>query len=150
MKIKTIISGSRRLLLPTLLLAIAAGPASAQSCKVVVDARGECVGKLLRTNATTYTITGQDEFDIPKKGHTVVTYSAENGQGVLAMKNPGTVNVRSAPTTDAPVIGRLVCYEGDMPDGYPCLGKQNGWYRVSDGRNIGFVRADLLEWFPIY
>lgn len=123
--------------------------AYAQSQKVVIDAYGNVVGTYVRTNANSYTVSGQDDFSVPKKGHTVVTYSADNGQGVLTLRNPGAVNVRQAPSMNAAIIGRLIYEEGDMPDCYQCLGKQDGWYRIGIGSNIGYVRADLLEWAPV-
>lgn len=124
--------------------------AFAQSCKVVVDSRGECVGTWVKTNANTYTVFGQDEIDVPKKGHKVVLCSAEAGQGYISCKNPGSVNIRSTPSTSGSKVGTLSFYEGDMPDFLRCLGKTNGWYKVRlENGKTGYIRADVADWSPM-
>lgn len=118
----------------------------AQSKKMVVASNGEVVGRYVRTNATTYTVDCQDTFEVPIKGHKVVVFSAEKGQGFISCKKPGSVNVRSTPSTSGSKIGTLSYFEGDIPDTYPCLGKTNGWYKVRVGNKVGYVRQDLVDW----
>ena len=57
---------------------------SAQSMKVVVNDEGEVLGRLVKTNATTYTICVQDDADVPKAGNHVEVFSAEKGQGIAS------------------------------------------------------------------
>ena len=120
--------------------------AYAQSSKVIVDSRGNVVGNYSRSTANSYIVFGQDEFSVPKAGHKIVTYSAEAGQGYLECKNWGVVNVRSIPSTSGEIVGRMIYEEGDFPESYRCLGKQNGWYKVSINNRVGYVRQDLVTW----
>lgn len=117
-----------------------------QSMKMVVDSKGNVVGRYVRTNTNTYTVDVQDTGDVPKKGHKVVTFSAQAGQGVIWCKNFGKVNVRSTPSTSGEIVGKMVYEEGYVPDTYPCLGKVNGWYKTRVNGKVGYVRADLVEW----
>ncbi len=133
----------------SLFAVLASAMAFGQSAKVVVDTNGEFVGKYIRTNATTYTVGIQDYFDVPKKGHKVVVYSAEAGQGYVAPKGDGNVNVRSTPSTSGKKIGSLSGPNGGIPEEAPCLGKTNGWYKIQYGNKIGYVRADLMGWDPM-
>lgn len=48
---------------------------SAQSMKMVVDSKGEVVGRLVRTNATTYTVSTQEDVDVPKAGFFFSVYT---------------------------------------------------------------------------
>lgn len=122
----------------------------AQSMKMVVDKRGEVVGRYVKTNKTTYTVLVQDDGEVPIKGHRVVTFSAKDGQGIVYrdQKRTGNINVRKRPTTDAPVIAKIAdnAIEGCVPDCYDCLGKTNGWYKIRIDGKTGYVRADLVEW----
>lgn len=116
-----------------------------QSMKMVVDSKGNVVGRYVRTNTNTYTVDLQDTVDVPKKGHKVVTFSAQAGQGVIWCKNVGKVNVRSTPSTSGEIVGKMV-YEEGVPSTYPCLGKVNGWYKTRVNGKVGYVRADLVGW----
>lgn len=133
-----------------LLCAVAASAtAFAQSAKVVVTTGGEVVGRYVKTNANTYTVEGQDDCTVPKAGHKVVVFSAENGQGVLTCKKPGSVNVRSIPSTSGNIVGKMVYEAGEIPWACPCLGKKDGWYKVQLENAVGYVRQDLVDWDPI-
>ena len=120
--------------------------AFSQSMKMVVDANGNIVGRYVSTNADTYTVDVQDTYDVPKEGNKIVTFSAENGDGVIWCKNFGKVNVRSVPSTNGKIVGKMIYEEGDVPESYPCLGKEKGWYKTKINGKIGYVRADLAEW----
>lgn len=123
---------------------------NAQSMKMVVDSRGNVVGRYVRTNKTTYTVDVQDTYNVSKRGNRVVTFSAANGQGVVYydQSHTGNLNVRKSPSTNAPVITQIIDPEpmGYVPDCYECLGKVNGWYKVRVNDKVGYVRGDLLEW----
>lgn len=123
---------------------------NAQSMKMVVDSRGNVVGRYVRTNKTTYTVDVQDTYNVSKRGNRVVTFSAANGQGVVFydQSHTGNLNVRKSPSTNAPVITQIIDPEpmGYVPDCYDCLGKVNGWYKVRVNGKVGYVRGDLLEW----
>ena len=124
--------------------------ASAQSMKMVVDSKGQVVGRYVKTNSTTYTIMVQDTGIVPKKGHHVVTYSAVNGQGIVYrdQSRTGNINVRKRPSTTSPVIAKIPDNKetGCVPDTYPCLGKTNGWFKIRIEGEVGYVRQDLVEW----
>jgi uncharacterized protein YraI len=119
----------------------------AQSMKMVVDTQGRAVGRYLFTNATTYTIAVQDTGEVPKIGHRVVTFRAEDGQGIVYRdpRRTGNINVRKGPSTSYPVVGKIAESDG-VPETFPCLGKVNGWYKLRLGSVIGYVREDLLCW----
>ena len=120
---------------------------SAQSMKMVVDNKGNVVGRYVKTNATTYTVDVQDTYDVPKAGNRVVTYSAAAGQGIVYRNQArrGNINVRKGPSTNHAVIGKIVEPDG-VPDTYPCLGKVKGWYKIRFNGKIGYVREDMAEW----
>ena len=121
---------------------------SAQSMKIVVDSKGDVVGRLVRINTTTYTVSVQDDYDVPKTGNRVVTYSAEKGQGIV-YRHPdrkGNLNVRKGPSTKTAVIAKIPDDEGMLPEPYDCLGKVKGWYKIKIDGKIGYVRGDLMSW----
>ena len=124
--------------------------AQAQSMKMVVDARGEVVGRYQGVSGNNYIIDVQDVSYVPKRGHKVVTFSAARGQGVVyyAYGHTGNLNVRKQPTTKSPVVAQIIDPqpEGYVPDCYDCLGKVNGWYKVRVNGKVGYVRGDLLNW----
>jgi len=125
-------------------------PSNAQSMKMVVDKHGVVIGRWERTNKTTYTISVQDDVEVPQKGHRIVVFSAKNGQGVLYrdQSRTGNINVRKGPSTKTPVIAKIAdnTILGYVPDCYDCLGLVNGWYKIRINGKIGYVRADLMEW----
>ncbi|MBO4722808.1 MAG: SH3 domain-containing protein [Muribaculaceae bacterium] len=130
------------------IMLVSFGVIHAQSMKMVVDSRGEAVGRYVKTNSKTYTVTVQDVCSVPKKGHRVVTFSAANGQGIVYydQTHTGPLNVRQRPTKSSPVVTQIPDPAGYMPDCYNCLGKVNGWYKVKVNGKVGYVRGDLLEW----
>ncbi|MBQ2163143.1 MAG: hypothetical protein II445_01400, partial [Muribaculaceae bacterium] len=65
------------------LLLVGFGMMNAQSMKMVVDKRGNVVGRYVETDRNVYYISVQDVSSVPKRGHRVVTYSAAKGQGVV-------------------------------------------------------------------
>ena len=123
---------------------------NAQRMKMVIDKHGEVVGRYVKTNKTTYTVEVQDDGEVPIKGHRVVTFNAKDGQGVVYrdQNRTGNINVRKRPSTDAPVVAKIAdnTILGYVPDCYDCIGKINGWYKISIDGKVGFVRSDLVEW----
>ena len=129
-------------------LLLAAGVAlHAQSMKMVVNSKGQVVGRLVSVNKSTYTVSVQDSYDVPKTGNRVVTYSAAAGQGVVYrdQTRKGNINVRKGPSVKSAVVAKIPEYDG-VPECFPCLGKQNGWYKIRINGKVGYVREDLAEW----
>ena len=125
--------------------------ADAQSMKVVIDSKGEELGRLVRINTTTYTVSLQDDYDVPKAGNRVVTYSADKGQGII-YRHPdrsGNINVRKTPSIKSAVVAKIPDPDFDLPTPYDCLGKVNGWYKIKIDGKIGYVREDLVCWDAI-
>jgi hypothetical protein len=120
-------------------------PASVNKMKMVVDNRGNVVGRYVQTNPTTYTVSVQDEIEVPKLGHKIVEYSARNGQGIVYTLRKN-VNVRTQPNLKSPVIFQITCKDGELPQTYPCLGKTKEWYKIKVRGKEGYVRHDLVEW----
>ena len=119
--------------------------ASVDHMKMVIDSHGNVVGRYVRTNQTSYTVSVQDDLEVPKIGHKIVTYSAKNGQGVVYTHRTH-VNIRTQPDLKSPVITQISTPEGELPQTYPCLGKTQGWYKIRVKGAVGFVRHDLVEW----
>ena len=119
--------------------------ASVDHMKMVIDSRGNVVGKYVRTNQTSYTVTAQDEVEVPKLGHKIVEYSARNGQGVVYTLRTN-VNVRTQPDLKSPIICQITTKAGEVPQTYPCLGKAQGWYKIRIRGTEGYVRHDLVIW----
>ena len=134
----------------TLAFVMASAAAMGQSMKMVVDSEGKVVGRYVSADATTYTVCVQDDVQVPKKGRSVVTFSAEKGQGIIYrdQSRTGNINVRKRPTVKSPVVAKIIdnTIEGYVPDTYPCLGKTNGWYKIRIDGKVGYVREDLVEW----
>lgn len=136
----------------TMLFVMAVAMANAQSMKMVVNSKGEPVGRYISTNETTstYTVGIQDNCEIPQEGYRVVTFSAKNGQGVVYrdQSRTGNFNVRKAPSIKARVIAKIpdTTAMGYVPEAYPCLGKVNGWYKIRINGKVGYVRDYLMVW----
>lgn len=119
--------------------------ASVDRMKMVVDSRGNLVGRYVKTNQTTFTISIQDDTEVPRLGHKIVEYSAKNGQGIVYTLRKN-VNVRQQPDLKSPVICQITTKEGEMPKTYPCRGKDKGWYKIKIRGTEGYVRHDLVVW----
>lgn len=121
---------------------------NAQSMKMVVNSRGNVVGRYVESGKSTYYISVQDVATVPKRGHRIVTFSADKGQGVVFydQSHTGNLNVRKSPSTNAPIVTQIPDPGEYVPDCYNCLGKVNGWYKVRVNGKVGYVRGDLLEW----
>lgn len=130
--------------------------ATAQSKKIVVDAKGNIVGTLAKANADTYTVydandqDGPRHFNVPKTGHRVVIFSAEAGQGTVHRNEArkGNINVRKGPSTNSAVIAKISdnWAIGDLPEYFDCLGKEKGWYKIRIEGKVGYVRQDMVIW----
>ncbi len=120
---------------------------SAQSMKMVVDKKGEVVGRYERTNTSTFTVSVQDTYEVPKTGLRVVTFSAAKGQGIVYRNQDrkGNINVRRGPSLKSAVVTKIPEFDG-VPDCYPCLGLVKGWYKIRIDGVVGYVRSDMACW----
>ena len=119
--------------------------ASPDRMKMVVDGQGNVVGRYVSTNETTYTVSVQDDIEVPIAGNSIVTYSAKNGQGIVYTRRTN-VNVRTQPSLEAPAFIQISSPKGELPKTYPCLGKTQGWYKILIKGKEGYVRHDLVIW----
>lgn len=119
--------------------------ASPSRMRMVVDGQGNVVGRYVSANETTYTVSVQDDIEVPMTENSVVTFSAKNGQGVVFTRRTN-VNVRTQPSLEAPAFIQISCPKGETPKTYPCLGKTQGWYKILIKGKEGYVRHDLVEW----
>ena len=85
----------------------------------------------------------------------VEVWTPEKGKGFVYRKDgvKGNINVRKGPGTKYPVVAQMT-EEDDLKD-YPdnvcdCLGKKNGWYKISIKGKVGYVRQDLVLWAAYY
>ena len=120
-------------------------PASVDTMQMVVDNHGNVVGRLVSDNANTYTISVQEDSEVPKIGNKVVTFRAKDGQGILYTRCKN-VNIRLQPNLESTVIGQISYEDGYVPETYPCLGKTDEWYKIKVDNKVGYVRHDLVEW----
>lgn len=113
---------------------------------VVVDDQGNIIGTYLFTDGDNYIVMVQDYAEVSVAGHRKVTYSAENGQGVIYTLR-SRVNVRESPTTKSPVVAVMPTPgDGMAAETFPCLGKTDEWYKIRINGKEGYVREDLVEW----
>lgn len=122
----------------------------AQSGKVVRDSKGNFVGRYVKTNATTYTVSLQDEYELPLEGREIVTVSAAAGQGIVYLKFdvPMPVNVLEKPAEGAGTVAQISDspQAAGLPRRYGCLGLENGYYKIRVKDVTGYVPADLMVW----
>jgi len=113
---------------------------------LVFDAQDILEGKLLFTDGDVYVVKMTDYVEVPVEGRHLVTYSADDGQGFV-YTHRSKVNVREAPDTDSSKVAKLpTCPEGEIPQTFPCLGFEFGWYKIRIDDKVGYVRGDLVTW----
>lgn len=123
---------------------------------VVVSNDGQLVGRYVRQTATTYIANPVDwEEEVPKKGYRVEVWTPEKGKGFVCRRPgvTGNINVRKGPSTRTAVVSTITEADGekDYPDNtFQCLGKTNGWYKISIKGKVGYVRQDLVSWAAYY
>lgn len=132
---------------------------------VVENSKGECVGRYDGDCGDSYLIDVQDWGTVPKEGHKVVKYRAEDGKGCVYISNKvkyttkngekmQIVNVRALPSMKSSIIGTICELYGDLPSPVDCLGyvpsqddySTDKWFKVNIDGKVGYVRADLMEW----
>lgn len=127
---------------------------------VVEDDHHKLVGNYLGTCGDDYLVEVQDYGLVPRKGHSLVYYRAEDGRGwlVIDASRYKAVNLRQQPSNKSPVVGTITCDGDGIPEAYPCLGRVNDldrslykyWYRVRVGNKTGYVNASLMLWRPFF
>ena len=117
--------------------------------KVVVTADGAQY-RFIGTSGDNYLVEAQDYGLIPKSDARVETFSAENGQGILTIKNNEIVKIRKLPTTKSAVIATVRDTKGKLPVVMKCLGlvRESGyyWFKVEVDGKSGYVQEDLMVW----
>lgn len=130
--------------------------------KVVITADGTQY-RYIGDSGDSYLVVAQDYGLIPKSDARVDTFSAENGQGILIIKNREFkgVNIRKEPTTKSAVIATVRNTQGELPVVMKCLGLVDDeeknewgvakclWFKVEVNGKVGFVREDLVMWDSI-
>ena len=130
--------------------------AQSNRAKVVVTKDGGLVGMYVRETKTTYIANPVDwETEVSKKEARVEIWTPEKGKGFVYRRDgvSGNINVRKGPSTRTAVVAQIT--EEDSKKDYPdftfdCLGKANGWYKISIKGKVGYVRQDLVEWAAYY
>lgn len=120
---------------------------SAQTMKMVIDAKGNIVGRLVEVQPTRYVVGVQDVYDVPRKGNHIEVFSAKAGQGVVYRRTDreGNINVRERANIRSKVVAKIVETDG-VPDVFPCLGKTGNWYKIRINGRVGYVREDMVDW----
>ena len=128
--------------------------------KVVVATDGSLY-RYIGDSGDNYLVNAQDFGLIAKKDASVETFSAENGQGILTIKNKEykSVRIRKQPTTKSEVVGTIRDKRGELPVVLKCLGLvdekdeqgyfRDYWFKVELNGKIGYIRYDLMTWDAI-
>ena len=120
------------------------------SATVVIDLKGNYIGDYRRKEGDyiIYSI-GDNELSMSSSKCKVVTYRAEDGQGVI-LNNGGNkvVDVYLRPDNGSKVIERIPPNEGCYPEPFPCLGTDGAFYKIRYKGKIGFVEKSKVEWWP--
>ena len=124
-------------------LGVLTASAQSNSLKVVVTKDGGLVGYI--ANPVDW------EEEVSKKDHRVEIWTPEKGKGFVVRRDgvTGNINIRKGPGTKYAVVTQMT--EEDSNKDYPecafdCLGKTNGWYKISIKGKVGYVRQDLVSW----
>ncbi len=118
------------------------------SMKVVVK-DGNCIGRLVEEKANVYVASIQDDYEVSKKDAHVEVWKAADGKGVVYLKDFGKQKVYSSPDSNSKVVGKIEYEDGYLPDTYPCLGLENGWFKIRLDDKTGYIKASLMNWDAI-
>lgn len=119
------------------------------SATVVIDLKGNYIGDYRRKEGDYIIFSiGDNELSMSSSKCKVVTYRAEDGQGVI-LNNGGNkvVDVYLRPDNGSKVIERIPPNEG-YPEPFPCLGTDGAFYKIKYKGKIGFVEKSKVEWWP--
>lgn len=118
------------------------------SMRVVVK-DGEVAGVLVEEKADSYIVEVQDNVEIDKAGAHVELWKASDGKGFVWLKDFGEQNVYARPDTGSEVVGTITYEKGCVPEAYPCLGFENGWFALRTSSRQGYVQSSLVDWSAI-
>ena len=118
---------------------------AAAQMKVVILQDGT-VARYVSENGNAYSCDIQDTFSVPREEVRVELWSASDGKGIVYLKEPGVRPAYSAPDPAAATVLDLIYEEGCVPDTYPCLGLEDGWYKVRVGERPAFIEARYVIW----
>lgn len=113
---------------------------------VIETATGNVVGSLVSINDSTFTISVQDEVDVPKQGHSIVTYSADKAQGFLTANDVNEHFIFAQPSTSSAVVAKVQNEPQMIPEVLPCLGFDGKFYLTEFNGTKGYVIADEFTW----
>ncbi|MCQ2330182.1 MAG: SH3 domain-containing protein [Paludibacteraceae bacterium] len=130
--------------------------------EVVVTADGSQY-RYLGDSGDNYLVNAQDFGLTPKDGARIETFSAEDGQGIVTIKNKEykNVRIRQKPTANSKVIATIKDKRGELPVVLKCLGLVDDeeknewgvakclWFKVEVNGKTGYVRSDLMIWDAI-
>lgn len=132
-------------------------PYGATQGEVVTTTDGK-QSRYIGDSGDSYLVLAQDYGLIPKSDAKVDTLYAENGQGIITIRNKKykSVNIRKEPTTKSAVIATVRDTRGELPVVMKCLGLVRGgvdmdyyWFKVEVNGKVGFVREDIVIWDTI-
>ncbi len=115
----------------------------------VVVKDGNCLGRLVVEKSDAYVVSVQDDYEVSKAGAHVERWKASDGKGVVYLKDFGKQKVYASPELNSKVIGKIEYEEGCLPDTYPCLGLENGWFKIRFDGRTGYIKATLMDWDAI-
>ncbi|MGM9521522.1 MAG: NlpC/P60 family protein [Oscillospiraceae bacterium] len=107
--------------------------------RVTVLSSGTIVVILEKTNSTWYKINYNGYIGYVNTDYLTNVLTAENFNATGTV-NGTSVRARSTPSTDGNVVAMY-----DTGDVLPVIGINNGWYKISDGNVVGYIRSDLMD-----
>lgn len=88
----------------------------------------------------------QDTFSVPKTEARTELWSAADGKGIVFLKHPGSLPAYSEPDLSSSIVMNLTWEEGFVPDTYPCLGLDGGWFRIDAEGTPAYIEAEHVCW----
>jgi hypothetical protein len=125
-----------------------AEPANNYEANVVIK-NGECQGVLIEEKADTYLVSVQDDIEIPKEGASVELWKAADGKGVVFLKDWGSESIYASLDVSSEVIGTTTYEEGELPETFPCLGLENGCFKIQFADRQGYIQTSRVDWTAI-
>ena len=122
--------------------------ASATGMKVAFLQDG-FVARVLREEDDTYLCDIQDTFHVRKSDVKVELWTAADGKGIVYLKHSGKRPAYSEPDRNAAVVADLMLEKGYLPETYPCLGLEDGWFKIDVDGKQAFIQAEYVCWDAI-
>ncbi len=104
------------------------------------------VARVVGEDEDAYLCAIQDTFPVPKTEARTELWSASDGKGIVFLKHPGSLPAYSKPDLSSSIVMNLTWEEGCVPETYPCLGLDDGWFRIDADGTPACIEAEYVCW----